>query len=105
MTRDWKVSQNSHEDKNHRIRRRTAASALPSGLHCLACIDRLPPSLTKSLISYRVLKNVVDPRRREWELILVIVVVVVLAVSYLFIGRGYEPPKADGAKKANDEIY
>ena len=57
------------------------------GPYCLACVDRLRPSPTKSLIRYRVLKNVVDPRRPEWELVLVIVVVV-LAVSYLFIGRG-----------------
>jgi len=55
------------------------------GPYCLACVDRLRPSPTKSPISAPVLQNVVD-RGPEWDLVLVIVVVV-LAVSYLFIGR------------------
>jgi hypothetical protein len=55
------------------------------GPYCLACVDRLRPSPTKSPISFPVLQNVVD-RGPEWDLVLVIVVVA-LAVSYLFIGR------------------
>jgi len=46
------------------------------GPYCLACVDRLRPSRTTSLINYPVLKNVVDPHGPVWELVLVIVVVV-----------------------------